>query len=420
MSKPNSPTSPVPAGCCILCFESFLHLLPHVLECGHSMCMDCIRTLTVDEGITCPCCSGRTDGSAESLPVNHALRNLVEQLSTSLNSAPRNLSQMHSSHASSSPCPESFAFSPNSSQLHSPPSSPNQLSFRSNITTIPAHDIKLSPASPPQPVNPSLCPSQCQSCFGDFGDCCIPRLLCCFHTYCECCLVALQVDNCLQCPKCGDTTVLGPAGVPSLLRNYALEAVHITNLSAMMGNNISELVEFQGAACPVCLDGFWRITPKLLRCGHTICSQCVVNLCKELKCLLRCPTCRHCTFFGPLGYQVLPTNHSLLELIHQWSAVLGERPPTAPQWLTATNEEAFTEAKWVFFGDPDEQGRSRMPQPSEMSSYLLPSRSSPLLRLRRRPEAEDAGCTNLIIFALSFGMFIFLVMLLSYFLVKRR
>ena len=63
--------------------------------------------------------------------------------------------------------------------------------------------------------------------------------------------------------------------------------------------------------CPVCLDSFLEEStePKVLKCGHTVCSVCLLNLVKANQ--IECPTCRQKTKSSKQEISQLPTNYNL-------------------------------------------------------------------------------------------------------------
>ena len=65
--------------------------------------------------------------------------------------------------------------------------------------------------------------------------------------------------------------------------------------------------------CPICSELFNDVDhcPRLLRCGHTCCEQCLNHVLKES--LITCPTCRDIMVTSSPGN--LPKNYTVLEFI---------------------------------------------------------------------------------------------------------
>ena len=104
-----------------------------------------------------------------------------------------------------------------------------------------------------------------------------PLVLDCHHTLCQSCVEDLQRGDTAICPECAMHTVGLSKGVENLPKNYALLDLHL-NDSEILRKDTTELLDDAGGTCPVCLDNFAHKPPLVLRCGHTLCSECVFRI----------------------------------------------------------------------------------------------------------------------------------------------
>lgn len=71
--------------------------------------------------------------------------------------------------------------------------------------------------------------------------------------------------------------------------------------------------------CPICKnayepDGIHQ--PKILKCGHTICIDCIVKLSMSSPMGLKCPYCFGVTPVGSMGVHALPNNAALITVVN--------------------------------------------------------------------------------------------------------
>ena len=70
--------------------------------------------------------------------------------------------------------------------------------------------------------------------------------------------------------------------------------------------------------CPICVERFTTdglFQPKILKCGHTFCTNCISKLYKVQMNLIKCPICFDITTVGTLGFYALPVNRTLIDLL---------------------------------------------------------------------------------------------------------
>jgi len=81
----------------------------------------------------------------------------------------------------------------------------------------------------------------------------------------------------------------------------------------MIGNQLSNP---ETCLCEVCMQPYdlKTIQPKIIPCGHTLCTQCLKGIFQKLKVI--CPFCRQ-TFVLKKGIEELPFNFSLREIIEE-------------------------------------------------------------------------------------------------------
>ena len=79
--------------------------------------------------------------------------------------------------------------------------------------------------------------------------------------------------------------------------------------------------------CPICINPFTadgHFQPKLLQCGHTFCTDCILNMSYSLN-DIKCPYCFTVTPVGILGTYALPVNSTLVQFILDLKAQTQER-----------------------------------------------------------------------------------------------
>ena len=82
--------------------------------------------------------------------------------------------------------------------------------------------------------------------------------------------------------------------------------------------------------CPIChkqftVDG--TLQPKILKCGHTICSSCSLDASHAKKNHIKCPFCYRITPFGIMGTYALPVNKTLVDIISLHESLKGDATP---------------------------------------------------------------------------------------------
>lgn len=82
-------------------------------------------------------------------------------------------------------------------------------------------------------------------------------------------------------------------------------------------------------SCPTCYERFddQDFCPRILRCGHTVCSSCLGNLIRYNTDTICCPICRNKMYFLPAGVAEVPKNFLVLKIISLPSHNGGEDLP---------------------------------------------------------------------------------------------
>lgn len=73
--------------------------------------------------------------------------------------------------------------------------------------------------------------------------------------------------------------------------------------------------------CSICNNPYGadgRFQPKMLKCGHTYCTDCILGLSHQNS--IKCPDCSTISAVGIMGVYALPTNSTLLTLIDELRA----------------------------------------------------------------------------------------------------
>ena len=70
-------------------------------------------------------------------------------------------------------------------------------------------------------------------------------------------------------------------------------------------------------SCPTCYESFddQDFCPRILRCGHTVCSFCLGNLIRYNTDTICCPICRKTMYLLPAGVAEVPKNFLVLKII---------------------------------------------------------------------------------------------------------
>ena len=70
--------------------------------------------------------------------------------------------------------------------------------------------------------------------------------------------------------------------------------------------------------CPICTSRFTvdgSFQPKILKCGHTFCTNCIWQISKTERNEIKCSYCSHITHIGVLGAYALPVNVTLVDFL---------------------------------------------------------------------------------------------------------
>ena len=70
--------------------------------------------------------------------------------------------------------------------------------------------------------------------------------------------------------------------------------------------------------CPICANRFTvdgPLQPRTLKCGHTFCTNCIQQISKTEKNLIKCSFCSSITPVGVLGIYALPVNRKLVDIL---------------------------------------------------------------------------------------------------------
>ena len=106
--------------------------------------------------------------------------------------------------------------------------------------------------------------SECSICFEDFREDQdhLPKNMKCGDTFCEKCIKTFIVDNKIICPNCGTIIMKNIEEMP--INKYALNSQK-SILCYSCSNDFSYNLDSEK-------------TPRILNCGHTICTQCLYKL----------------------------------------------------------------------------------------------------------------------------------------------
>ena len=106
--------------------------------------------------------------------------------------------------------------------------------------------------------------SECSNCFEDFREDQdhLPKIMKCGDTFCEKCIKTFIVDNKIICPNCGTIIMKNIEEMP--INKYALNSQK-SILCYSCSNDFSYNLDSEK-------------TPRILNCGHTICTQCLYKL----------------------------------------------------------------------------------------------------------------------------------------------
>lgn len=183
------------------------------------------------------------------------------------------------------------------------------------VTTASTSDSEMESAG-----NPSI---RCTLCHETFS---IPKVLSCFHTFCQACLEKLQeIPDKISCPECHQDTFLGANGLSGLLPDYAVSnllektaldtsALHCTGCKSKDSNAVSRCFDCANFLCANCV-----MAHQFMHCfeGHRVSSlaefkrnkengkvekplYCPRHKAEELKFFCKTcsiPICKECTVF---------------------------------------------------------------------------------------------------------------------------
>uniref|UniRef100_A0A0K2V8R5 Brain tumor proteinlike [Megachile rotundata] n=1 Tax=Lepeophtheirus salmonis TaxID=72036 RepID=A0A0K2V8R5_LEPSM len=113
---------------------------------------------------------------------------------------------------------------------------------------------------------PQSAATKCSLCKGVFSR---PRVLSCFHTFCQSCLEKTQDHpDKLMCPHCKTETSLGGMGISSLIEDYGVLGLIDSGSTGL---------EFQTAYCTMCNNRETVALASCLNCPNNLCANCVVT-----------------------------------------------------------------------------------------------------------------------------------------------
>lgn len=301
---------------CDECADRFtVERMPFLLDCGHSICSLCVNNRGVTNAYKCVTCSSVTNiPEGSTLPMNLTLSNLITNISTCI-STRRSSNYMQLLSVRS-------ATQGSRSKDYAVPRRACSLSY-----TFPREESCSSPHSDRSLIKFShFDGSKCPVCQKVFSENRVPRLLMCFHTFCESCLIKAMKDDSIICPKCNYASEIPEQGVQGLIRNFAVQSYSRNevelDLIKLTANSIAEQM---GVVCPVCQETFLSSPPRLLKCGHSICYTCVKNIYfRSQKGNVKCPECRCLMRLGDMGLHAIPINHAVAILLQEWCRLLND------------------------------------------------------------------------------------------------
>jgi tripartite motif-containing protein 2/3 len=96
-----------------------------------------------------------------------------------------------------------------------------------------------------------------------------PKVLLCFHTFCQCCLEKVQDHrDKISCPQCHADTPLGASGVNGLLCDFGVTGLIETAVAGTM--------DFQSTSCTSCKSRESSAVARCLTCANFLCPSCVM------------------------------------------------------------------------------------------------------------------------------------------------
>jgi len=116
--------------------------------------------------------------------------------------------------------------------------------------------------------------TKCAICSGTFQR---PKVLQCFHTYCQACLEKVQDHpDRVSCPQCHNDTTLGSGGVAGLLSDYGITGLMEMVAAAGSAGNTSGL-DFAGTFCTGCKSReSAAAVARCMTCANFLCPNCVM------------------------------------------------------------------------------------------------------------------------------------------------
>lgn len=108
----------------------------------------------------------------------------------------------------------------------------------------------------------TLLSTQCTICHETFT---LPKVLPCFHTFCQPCLEKAQSSDKIKCPQCNQESLLSPQGINGLLSDYAI-------------SNVLETVAMEGTplSCTGCKSKESNAVARCFDCANFLCPNCVM------------------------------------------------------------------------------------------------------------------------------------------------
>jgi len=116
--------------------------------------------------------------------------------------------------------------------------------------------------------------TKCAICSGTFQR---PKVLQCFHTYCQACLEKVQDHpDRVSCPQCHNDTTLGSGGVAGLLSDYGITGLMETVAAAGPSGNVAG-IDFCGTSCTGCKSReSAAAVARCMTCANFLCPNCVM------------------------------------------------------------------------------------------------------------------------------------------------